>query len=100
MDNAMKRAEIAREQFGPLTPDQIGNEADRCLWALEQYHGWLESEGWQPPTAGRADGDAEGAARLERERWTNACMGIARDLRNHDLVRLGATKCVDAVLKA
>jgi hypothetical protein len=100
MDNAMKRAEIAREQFGPLTPDQIGNDADRCLWALEKYHGWLESEGWQLPTAGHADDDAENAVRLERERWTNACNSIALDLRNHDLVRLGATKCWDAIHRA
>jgi hypothetical protein len=46
---AMKRADIAREQFGPLTPDESGNDADLCLWALEAYHEWLVLQGWQAP---------------------------------------------------
>ena len=49
---AMKRADIAREQFGPLTPDESGNDADLCLWALENYHKWLVAQGWTlAPTA-------------------------------------------------
>lgn len=39
----------------------------------------------------------------ERERcakWRAACETIARDLRNHDMVRLGAAKCLDAGLRA
>ena len=46
---AMKRADIAREHFGPLTPDASGNDADLCLWAIEQYHDWLASQGWKAP---------------------------------------------------
>ena len=33
-------------------------------------------------------------------KWRAACENIARDLRNHDMVRLGAAKCLDAGLRA
>jgi len=36
----------------------------------------------------------------ERAKWRTACETIARDLRNHDMVRLGAAKCMDAGLRA
>jgi hypothetical protein len=45
----MKREDLAREQFGPLSPDESGNDADCCLWALEMYHEWLLAQGWQAP---------------------------------------------------
>ena len=35
----------------------------------------------------------------ERERWVSACRGIANDLRNHDVVRMTAAKCIDAGLR-
>lgn len=49
MPAGMKRADLAREQFGPLSHDESGNDADCCLWALEQYHEWLVQQGWQAP---------------------------------------------------
>jgi hypothetical protein len=45
----IKRKDIAREQFGPLSPDESGTDADCCLWALDQYHEWLVQQGWQAP---------------------------------------------------
>jgi trehalose/maltose hydrolase-like predicted phosphorylase len=36
------------------------------------------------------------AVAAERERWQKACGAIAGDLRNQDMVRLGAAKCLDA----
>ncbi len=45
----MKRRELAQEQFGALTEDDSGNEADCCLWALDNYHDWLVSQGWKEP---------------------------------------------------
>lgn len=45
----MKRSELAREFFGPLTPDESGNDADMCLWALDLYHERLIEQGWQAP---------------------------------------------------
>jgi hypothetical protein len=45
--------------------------------------------------------DAKDAARMaERERWSSACHSIANDLRHHEMVRLGAAKCMDAALRA
>ncbi|MFN8993292.1 MAG: hypothetical protein ACK5X3_06470 [Pseudomonadota bacterium] len=39
---------------------------------------------------------AAAAVAAERERWQKSCGAIAGDLRNHDMVRLGAAKCLDA----
>lgn len=49
MPPAMKRRELAQELLGPLSPDESGNEADCCLWALELYHEWLVEHGWTAP---------------------------------------------------
>lgn len=46
---SMKREEIAREQFGELSKDESGTDADICLWALESYHEWLVKQGWRGP---------------------------------------------------
>lgn len=46
---AMQRREIARDMCGELSDEEHGTAGDFCLWALEQYHEWLESQGWQPP---------------------------------------------------
>ncbi len=40
---AMKRREIAGDMCGTLSEDGSGTPGDFCLWALEQYHEWLES---------------------------------------------------------
>lgn len=44
----------------------------------------------------QAEKAAAEATAKERERWQSACHAIAHDLRNHDLVRLLAAKCLEA----
>ena len=41
----------------------------------------------------------DGAQAAERERWVVACNAISGDLRNHDVVRMTAAKCLDAGLR-
>ena len=41
---AIKRREIVRDYFGNSSSE--GDESDMCLWALEQYHEFLVSQGW------------------------------------------------------
>lgn len=43
---SMKRREIAREYFGEFEDDD-GSDAEMLFGALEQYHNWLISQGWQ-----------------------------------------------------
>ena len=52
---------------------------------------------WALLDAERAVRDAAVAA--ERERWVVACNAISGDLRNHDVVRMTAAKCLDAGLR-
>jgi hypothetical protein len=56
----MKREDLAKEQFGQLSRDGYGNDADCCLWALEIYHEWLVQQGWMTPLLVIAAPTAEG----------------------------------------
>lgn len=61
---------------------------------------WAARDAAAADLEAHAAAEAERAVAAERERWQNACGAIAGDLRNHDMVRLGAAKCLDAAIDA
>lgn len=47
---AIKRRDIVANFFEQPNDDPDDcSDANMCLWALEQYHEWLVSEGWTAP---------------------------------------------------
>lgn len=46
----IKRKEIVSDFFEHPSGDENDySEANQCLWALEEYHKWLVSQGWKGP---------------------------------------------------
>ena len=46
--SVVRRKEIVANYFWEPRGDE-GDEADACLWALEDYHEWLVEHGWKGP---------------------------------------------------
>ena len=107
--------ERLREQDAWLMQRGLIGSASRCTEAADTIAAMLAEldearrdaeRAWAARDAAAADleahaaAEAERAVAAERERWQNACGAIAGDLRNHDMVRLGAAKCLDAAIDA
>lgn len=88
------------------TPESVHSSEGLCLEPeRDDFAEWLEANRRRMHCGHFNDEDCMRAAwsaavAAERERWRSACETISHDLRNHDMVRLGAAKCIDRALKA
>ncbi len=84
---------MTTEQPGasPALSDQLGRLVDEEMSA---YHDAAYAD--HRSARDQLERFAAAVQAAERERWQKACGAIAGDLRNHDMVRLGAAKCWDA----